>query len=280
MIDIKNLHFRYSRTSPLLFENMSLQLPSGSICGLLGRNGEGKTTMLKLIAGSLLASDGELEVLGKNPQQREPKFLQQVFLLPEIVNTPAIRVGNYLDMMARFYPDYDNDIADEALRTFDINRDMKLGKVSQGQRKKAVITLAMAVRTPLLLMDEPTNSLDIPSKAAFRQLMARYTQDEQTVLISTHQVRDLESLIDRILMLENNRIVCNETIISLGQKFRFAPCNKEQTPPLYTEPSPMGTMGVFPKGEQATGDEFFSIELFFNGMISNPQGFANIMKRS
>lgn len=278
MINIQNICFRYRRGRDL-FEELSLSLPKGSICGLLGKNGEGKTTLLKLIAGSLIAKRGEISVLGMPSSSRKPALLQQVFLLPEIVSTPTISVGKYLDTMGKFYPRYDSRVAEEALRTLDVYKDMLLGRISQGQQKKVAITLALAVRTPLLLMDEPTNSLDIPSKAAFRQLMAKYMDSDQTVLISTHQVRDLESMIDRIVMLEQNRIVCNETIERLSQKFRFALCKEENEAPLYSELTPMGTMGVYPSHESCNTNEYFSIELFFNGMISNPQHFAEQLRK-
>ncbi|MDO4671586.1 MAG: ABC transporter ATP-binding protein, partial [Porphyromonadaceae bacterium] len=206
MIKISNLNYSYKRGVPL-FKDLNLQLPQGTITGLLGKNGEGKTTMLKLLSGSLLPKSGNISVLFNDPSTRSFAVQQEIFLLPEIVQCPSVKVRRYLDMMASFYPTYDKEVEADAMRVFDLNDEMKLGKISQGQQKKVVITVALASRTPLLLMDEPTNSLDIPSKTAFRQLMAKYLNENQTVIISTHQVRDLESLIDRVVLMNNNEIV-------------------------------------------------------------------------
>ena len=143
-------------------------------------------------------------------------------------------------------------------------------------KKKAVIALALSLRTPLLLMDEPTNGLDIPSKSAFRRLMARYITEEQTVIISTHQVRDLEQIIDRIVMMDKNAIVCNRSVAELSEQFAFrqvVPGDK----PIYKEGSTMGEVGVY---ENTTGEETpFSMELFFNGMIAEREVFNRVLNR-
>lgn len=270
MIKISNLNYSYKRGVPL-FKDLNLQLPQGTITGLLGKNGEGKTTMLKLLSGSLLPKSGNISVLFNDPSTRSFAVQQEIFLLPEIVQCPSVKVRRYLDMMASFYPTYDKEVEADAMRVFDLNDEMKLGKISQGQQKKVVITVALASRTPLLLMDEPTNSLDIPSKTAFRQLMAKYLNENQTVIISTHQVRDLESLIDRVVLMNNNEIVCNESIYELSQTFHFSQTDKVDGQPLYTEQSPIGNVGMFlrEKNSQDFDDDYFSLELFFNGVISN-----------
>lgn len=270
MIKISNLNYSYKRGVPL-FKDLNLQLPQGIITGLLGKNGEGKTTMLKLLSGSLLPKSGNISVLFNDPSTRSFAVQQEIFLLPEIVQCPSVKVRRYLDMMASFYPTYDKEVEADAMRVFDLNDEMKLGKISQGQQKKVVMTVALASRTPLLLMDEPTNSLDIPSKTAFRQLMAKYLNENQTVIISTHQVRDLESLIDRVVLMNNNEIVCNESIYELSQTFHFSQTDKVDGQPLYTEQSPIGNVGMFlrEKNSQDFDDDYFSLELFFNGVISN-----------
>lgn len=275
MISAKDIRFNYPRQSSL-FTGLNIDLPEGSITGLLGRNGEGKTTLLKLICGQLLRKDGELIVLTEDPRHRSVKFLSSGFLLPEEVVTPNITIRDYFRLITPFYPTYSPKIAQEVIIAFDLNWDMKLGKVSQGQKKKAVIALALSLRTPLLLMDEPTNGLDIPSKSAFRRLMARYITDEQTVIISTHQVRDLEQIIDRIVMMDKNKIVCNRSIGELSQRFAFRQVTTDKAP-IYKEMSTMGEVGVF----ENTMDEDtpFSMELFFNGMIAEREAFNRILNR-
>ena len=220
MITVKQLSFGYTRRRNI-FDSLSLELPKGSIVGLLGRNGEGKTTLLKLLYGQLLRRQGELKVLDSDPKHRAVSFLQQVYLLPEEFRVPPISIRSFFDISAPFYPNYDETVAKELIDIFGLQWDMNLKKISQGQKKKALIAFALSLRVPLLLLDEPTNGLDIPSKGEFRRAVARYTSDEQTILISTHQVRDLEQLIDRVLIMERGSIFCNATVADITERLSF-----------------------------------------------------------
>lgn len=270
MITTKQLSFGYKKGHPV-FSGLDLSLPQGSIVGLLGRNGEGKTTLLKNLYGQLSSKQGEIDVLGFTPHERKVSFLQQVYLLPEEIQVPQITIRRYFDLYAPFYPNYDEAIACELIETFSLNWKMNLGKVSQGQKKKALIAFALSLRVPLLLLDEPTNGLDIPSKGEFRRAVARHLSEEQTVIISTHQVRDLEQLIDRIVILERGTIYCNESIADLSERLYFGPISpNEETQALYTEPSLGGTVGILPLEGEALSDTF-SMELFFNAVVSRGQ---------
>ena len=200
MITLKELSFSYSRKKEVL-DRINLEVGSGHICGLLGKNGEGKTTLLNLLSGQIFPDQGSCLVLEEIPSERNARFLQQIFLLPEEISMPEVTAIEYIKMYAPFYPTFRDDICKACVESFEINLSDRLSKMSQGQRKKVAITLALAAHTPLLLMDEPTNGLDIPSKATFRRLVASLIDDNQTVIISTHQVRDLESLIDTVLIL-------------------------------------------------------------------------------
>ncbi len=279
MIQIDKLAFAYKR-SHKLFSSLSLDLPQGTIVGLLGRNGEGKSTLLKLLTGQLLYKEGFISVNGNNPARREVSFLNKIFLLPEEISCPSISIREYFDIIVPLYPNYSAQIAEEIIQEFDLKWDMNLGKVSQGQKKKAVIALALALRTPVLLLDEPTNGLDIPSKSAFRRIVARYTTEEQTLIISTHQVRDLEHLIDRIVLLDNNKIICNESIYDLCQRFAFLPVKDGDLEKLiYQEKSLVGDIGIF-EGDSSLDIDNFSMELFFNGMISEQEKMLNLLKQT
>lgn len=275
MIHCENLYFGY--TSYKLFKDLNFDIPKGCIVGLLGKNGEGKTTLMKLISGQLMPSRGELTTLGENPKDRNPSFLEQIFLVPEIVKVPNIKIKEYFERVSAFYQSYDKDLAYKVLEIFGINDQMKLNQISQGQQKKAVLTLAIAIKPKLLLMDEPTNGLDIPSKAAFRQILSEYISEDQTIIISTHQVRDLDQLIDRILILEQNSIVINEDIHTLSKSFDFIRVSEaEQREPIYTEGGALGQVGVYPSQDNLELTDF-SIELFFNAMISNPEKMKEII---
>ena len=268
MITVKQLSFGYTRRRNI-FDSLSLELPKGSIVGLLGRNGEGKTTLLKLLYGQLLRRQGELKVLDLDPKHRAVSFLQQVYLLPEEFQVPPISIRSFFDISAPFYPNYDEAVAKELIDTFGLQWDMNLKKISQGQKKKALIAFALSLRVPLLLLDEPTNGLDIPSKGEFRRTVARYTTDEQTIIISTHQVRDLEQLIDRVLIMERGTIFCNATVADITERLSFRLLTPELVDKaLYSEPSAVGTVGILPSDGSDEAESSYSMELFFNAVIS------------
>ena len=268
MITVKQLSFGYTRRRNI-FDSLSLELPKGSIVGLLGRNGEGKTTLLKLLYGQLLRRQGELKVLDADPKHRAVSFLQQVYLLPEEFQVPPISIRSFFDISAPFYPNYDEAVAKELIDTFGLQWDMNLKKISQGQKKKALIAFALSLRVPLLLLDEPTNGLDIPSKGEFRRTVARYTTEEQTIIISTHQVRDLEQLIDRILIMERGTIFCNATVADITERLSFRLITPELADKaLYSEPSAVGTVGILPSDGSEESESNYSMELFFNAVIS------------
>lgn len=269
MIQISNLDFGYTKRVQL-FRGLDLEIPKGSIVGLLGRNGEGKSTLMKLISGVLLANSGSVEVLGHAAAKRDVKLLQQIYLLPEEITLPKMSIRTYFSVFAPFYPTYDPALGEELIREFGLQWDMKLHEISLGQKKKAAIALALSLRTPLLLMDEPTNGLDIPSKSVFRRMLARHIGQEQTVVISTHQVRDLEQLIDRIVMLDGNSIVCQESIATLSDCFGFGVVEPSlEGRILYREPATMGEYAVYKQVYGQEDDSPFSMELFFNAMAAH-----------
>ena len=273
MITLKELSFSYSRKKEVL-DRINLEVGSGHICGLLGKNGEGKTTLLNLLSGQIFPDQGSCLVLEETPSERNARFLQQIFLLPEEISMPEVTAIEYIKMYAPFYPTFRDDICKACVESFEINLSDRLSKMSQGQRKKVAITLALAAHTPLLLMDEPTNGLDIPSKATFRRLVASLIDDNQTVIISTHQVRDLESLIDTVLILDQRQTLLNKTLNEIGEKLYFGPLLPEEKA-LYSEPTPQGTIGVTARdGKEETA---VSLELLFNAAITYPKEIQRIM---
>ena len=273
MITLKELSFSYSRKKEVL-DRINLEVGSGHICGLLGKNGEGKTTLLNLLSGQIFPDQGSCLVLEEIPSERNARFLQQIFLLPEEISMPEVTAIEYIKMYAPFYPTFRDDICKACVESFEINLSDRLSKMSQGQRKKVAITLALAAHTPLLLMDEPTNGLDIPSKATFRRLVASLIDDNQTVIISTHQVRDLESLIDTVLILDQRQTLLNKTLNEIGEKLYFGPLLPEEKA-LYSEPTPQGTIGVTAREDKE--ETAVSLELLFNAAITYPKEIQRIM---
>lgn len=268
MIHIQDLQFNYPGQSGL-FKNLSLQLGSGSIAGLLGKNGSGKTTLLKLLSGLIHPQAGALSVFGRIPGKREVPFLQDIFLIPEEVYFPAISFYDYCKSHAPFYPGFDKNLSEKILREFKMEAKTRLDSISQGQKKKFLITFALASRCPLLLLDEPTNGLDIPSKALFRKILAGSLDENQLVIISTHQVKDVENLIDKIIILDNGNIIFHQTLEEISGKVSFTDdptIHPEDT--IYSEAAPAGLKRMIPVGAYETEVD---IELLFNAIINGKQ---------
>ena len=269
MVRIRNLHFGYSRRA-LQLENLNLDLQPGRIYGLLGKNGAGKTTLLKNIVGLAFPQAGTCEVAGHATARRRPDTLQDLFFLPEDVRVPAVTATQLAASTGVFYPRFDEAAFHEYLRELDVPARTRLSALSFGQQKKVLIAFALATNTGLLVLDEPTNGLDIPSKAQFRKLVARALGEERCVVISTHQVRDLDNLIDSVLVLHERRIVLNASLDQLAEQLSFTTAPAGAAPPdaLYAEPSVRGQQVIQPNaGETYTKVD---LELLFNA-LTGPQ---------
>lgn len=221
MISLKNVSYRYSGSKRDSIADFSMELTSGKIVGLLGANGAGKSTLLYLISGLLKATSGAVNVNGFNPWARNPEFLSQIFLVPEEIDIPAITLESYVKAFSPFYPNFSQASLKDALYHFNLTPDIHLGSLSMGQRKKAFLAFALACHTPVLLMDEPTNGLDIPGKSEFRKAVIQTMNDDRSIIISTHQVRDLDQLLDHVTIMDNTGIQLDKSIADLQEKFIF-----------------------------------------------------------
>ena len=278
MIQLQNLEFSYSKKASLL-SNLTLQLEAGRIHGLLGKNGEGKSTLLKLISGLVFPTLGQIEVMGFEPQKRQPEMLQEIFFLPEELPQLTLTVENYEKVYAPFYPNFSSTQFNEYLKEFDVDlKNSMLNKLSHGQKKKVMIAFGLAANTKLLLMDEPTNGLDIPSKGQFRRMVASAVNDDRCLIISTHQVRDLDSLIDSIIIMDGHEIVFNEPVENITKKllFRVADRNETDETVIYSEDS---LRGLYQVKENTTGEESkLDIELLFNAIFTEKKRIMNLFK--
>ncbi|MEP1097315.1 MAG: ABC transporter ATP-binding protein [Cyclobacteriaceae bacterium] len=269
MIDIKQLNFSYSKKQQPLFQNLECELQPGSIAGLLGKNGAGKTTLLKIMIGLLFPTEGQLKVNGQQPGKRQPTFLEDLFFVSEEFQLPGISIDKYVKANAGFYPRFDEKLLHKLLVDFELPETRSLQKLSYGQKKKFLISFALSTRCRLLVLDEPTNGLDIPSKAIFRKVLAGSLDEEQLVIISTHQVKDVENLIDRILMLENGRFIMQKDLYEISSKLNFSTsASGEGEEVLYSEMVPGGYKVITP---QANGDSQIDIELLFNAVTQGSQ---------
>lgn len=204
MIDVKNLHFSYKRDC--IYQGITLSWQPGNIAALLGPNGSGKTTLLRLLSGLLPTEAGSIMIGDEKPFNRSVPFLQNIFMVPEEFDLPPVKAANLPMLYGSFYPAFNWDLFLQYLREFEVPPHAKMDRLSFGQRKKAWLSFAFACQTRLLLLDEPTNALDIASKAILRQLLSAHLNPERCILISTHQVRDLEYLFDWVTIIENGKI--------------------------------------------------------------------------
>lgn len=206
MIDISNVTFEYRKGKPVL-KDFSLSFPQGGVYGLLGKNGTSKSTLLYLISGLLRPRHGEVRVDGMLSANRQPEMLREIFLVPEEYDLPSVSLKSYTRALKSFYPRFSDDLLRKCIEVFDLEMDMQLGTLSMGQKKKVYMCVALATGTRVLLMDEPTNGLDILSKSQFRKVVVQGMEEDKTVLVSTHQVHDVERLLDHVTIINGNQVL-------------------------------------------------------------------------
>jgi ABC-2 type transport system ATP-binding protein len=269
MIQIQNLSFGYKRKK-LLYKNLSLTLEAGSIYGLLGKNGAGKSTLLKNLIGLLFPTGGSILVNGYAPKKRLPSFLETIYLIPEEVHVPALTISRYMNLFSPFYPDFDKAKFFNYLEQLDVKDEGKLNTLSFGQQKKFIIAFALACNTKILLLDEPTNGLDIPSKIRFRKLISSVFDEDRMIFISTHQIRDLDNLIDRVIIIDNGELLLNTSIGDISDKLCFKTVNevRDMNTILYSEESLKGLSIVIENTEGE--DSKVNLEHLFNAVTEKP----------
>ena len=269
MIDIQNLHFSYKRKK--VFDSLNLQFSPGHVYGLLGRNGTGKSTLLRNIAGLLFPKKGSILVDGNVPGLRQPKFLQNIFMVPEEFYLPNISISDFLKHLSPFYLSFNHSQFEKYVQLFDVPSDSTLQNMSYGQKKKVLISFALASNAKFLLMDEPTNGLDIISKSQFRKVLAEALNEDRCIVISTHQVKDLENLIDRVTIIDEGKILFDETVEDISKKlsFRLSFDDTETKEAFYSESSLRGNAIVTVND---TGDESkVDLELLYKAIVTNAE---------
>ncbi|MDR2979738.1 MAG: ABC transporter ATP-binding protein [Bacteroidales bacterium] len=279
MINLRNITFGYSKKRTL-FQDLSLELTPGHIYGLLGKNGAGKTSLLKIMSGLCFPQNGEPVIMGLRAEKRYPEVLSNLYFVPEELYTPHLKLAEYVKVYAPFYPGFNHAQFEHYMNEFEMdNVDGYIDKLSHGQKKKIHIAFALATNAQVLIMDEPTNGLDIPSKTIFRRIMASVANENQLIIISTHQVRDLHSLIDAVILLDNGEVIFNETTDAITDKlvFKIVDDPNDTMENLYQEESLRGKTVVC---ENVNHEESkLDIELFFNAMMNNKHKMKEIFNR-
>lgn len=279
MIKIENLTFCYPKKGKPVISDLSLDFAPGHVYGLFGRNGVGKSTLLYLIAGLLTPRGGCVEYDGIDTRRRLPSTLASIMIVPEELTLPPLTLAEYVKANAPFYPRFSMEDLHRHLATFDIPADLsgKLTTLSMGQRKKVYMSFAMACNTPVVLMDEPTNGLDIPGKVAFRSFIATATADEsRTVVISTHQAHDIETLVDHIVIMDEYRVLLDASIREISARLAFVltadPAMVGQA--LNVVPAVGGYAVVLPN--DGTFDTEVNLESLFEAVMSHPQEISRL----
>ena len=272
MIKINNLGFSYAENVAL--KDISMTLDEGHIYGLLGENGVGKTTLLTLLSGLKKPKAGKIEIDGKAPFDRQPSLLTDIYYLSDEVAESNMKAVDYAQNYGKFWESFDFGKFMEIMNIFECDPQQKMNQMSFGQLKKTHIAFALACNTKYLFMDEPTNGLDIPSKAQFRKALLKYTREDSTVLISTHQVRDLENVIDPIIILDKQQVLLNASIQEISEKLYFDYSGEAVPAALYREMTPGGCIQVLPN---VTKEESkVNIEALFNTVHKHKELIHNL----
>lgn len=276
MIKVENLSFTYPKSKHMVLHDFSFSLEAGWVYGLLGRNGAGKSTLLYLMTGLLTPKKGKIMYHDINVRSRLPMTLQDMFLVPEEFELPSISLKKYIDLNAPFYPNFSKEDMYKYLHCFEMDMDVNLGALSMGQKKKVFMSFALATNTSLLLMDEPTNGLDIPGKSQFRKFMASGMTDNKTIVISTHQIRDIDKMLDSVMIMDESRVLLNESTVHICEKLCFKESDDRSLidKALFAVPSLHGNSLLLLNEHNEDSD--INIELLFNAILAQPQKIANL----
>lgn len=273
MLQITNLSFAYRKSQRELFRDFSLDLQPGNVYGLLGKNGAGKSTLIYLMTGLLTPSSGQVTLDGIDVRRRLPQTLNSMFLVPEEFDLPHTTLSQFVKINAPFYPNFSVEDMNRYLDIFEMEHDCKLQSLSMGQKKKVFMSFALATNTRVLIMDEPTNGLDIPSKSQWRKIIASGMTDDKMMLVSTHQVRDIEQVLDHVLIIDQSQVLLNASLGEVASRLAFRPM-REGDQPLLAQTGVMGTLVVTPvlDGEETQVD----LEMLFNATLQQPQAIQQL----
>lgn len=276
MLQVENISFSYGRRKPEVLSDFSFSLEKGRVYGLLGKNGVGKSTLLYLMCGLLTPKHGRVMYHGMDTRRRLPETLRDVFLVPEEFDLPAVSLVQFVELNSPFYPNFSKEDMMTYLHLFEMDWNIHLGGLSMGQKKKVFMSFALATHTSLLLMDEPTNGLDIMAKSQFRKFIASGMSDERTIVISTHQVRDIDNVLDHVVIMNNSRVLLDESIVRVTERLAFvesdSPALAEEA--LYKLPSVQGNSLLLPNREGV--ETKLNLELLFGAVLADPEKIKDL----
>lgn len=271
MLQVENISFSYRRGKKEVLHDFSLSLERGRVYGLLGKNGAGKSTLLYLMSGLLTPKSGKIMYHDTDVRRRLPITLQDMFLVPEEFELPPISLVSYVELNSQFYPRFSKEDMVKYLHYFEMEQDIDLGALSMGQKKKVFMSFALATHTSLLIMDEPTNGLDIPGKSQFRKFIASGMSDDRTIIISTHQVRDIDKILDHVVIMDNSHVLLDASTANICGKFLFVESDDRELTKdaIYTLPSIQGNFQMLPNTDDEESE--INLELLFGAALTDPE---------
>ena len=201
-------------------DGADFQIPAGRIVGLIGPNGAGKTTALKAILG-LVPFEGQLDVLGRDPRTQRDELMNDVCFIADVAVLPRwIRVGEAIEFVAGVHPRFDRARCERFLANTQLKPNMRVRELSKGMIVQLHLALVMAIDARLLVLDEPTLGLDILYRKQFYQrLLEDYFDEEKTILITTHQVEEVEHILTDVLFIRDGRMVLSAPMETIGERY-------------------------------------------------------------
>ena len=268
-LEMKNITKRFGGVKALT--DVSLKVEPGEIHALIGENGAGKSTLLYLMSGLLTPKSGKIMYHDTDVRRRLPITLQDMFLVPEEFELPPISLVSYVELNSQFYPRFSKEDMVKYLHYFEMEQDIDLGALSMGQKKKVFMSFALATHTSLLIMDEPTNGLDIPGKSQFRKFIASGMSDDRTIIISTHQVRDIDKILDHVVIMDNSHVLLDASTANICSKFLFVESDDRELTEaaIYTLPSIQGNFLMLPNTDDEESE--INLELLFGAALTDPE---------
>ncbi len=277
MVTLNNLRFYFPKGKQI-FDDVTLSFTAGNIYGLFGKNGEGKSTLIKLMSGLLFPKSGHCRVFDEDISKRTVRSLQHVFMIPEAFELNGLKITTYEQINSVFYPRFSKDQFYNLIEGFELSKNQKITTLSFGQKKKVLIAFGIAANTKLLLMDEPTNGLDIPSKSQFRKLMASVADDQRCIVISTHQVRDLHSLINHVIILDQGKVTFDHSLSKVSDRLWFGKPTHDTTGAIVYSESSFAAKKVLLRDDREETE--VDLELLFNAVLSNKDTINNVLNNT
>ncbi|MFN8416729.1 MAG: ABC transporter ATP-binding protein [Cytophagaceae bacterium] len=266
MIALQQVDFKYKKKQ--VFNQLNLTFETGHLYGLLGKNGTGKSTMFRLLCGLLKPASGKVITFGFDSYKRNPEMLSKIFLLPEEFHVPPVLVSEFAKTLSPFYPNYNNDLFLRLLEDFQIPSNNHLTQMSLGQKKKALIAFSLATNTELLLMDEPTNGLDILSKVQFKKVIQSISRPDKCIVISTHQVKDIENVVDRMAVIDEGVVLFDKSLDTIEHKLQFSITHESIPDAIYQDETIRGyeTIQINNTSERSKVD----LEVLYKAIMTKP----------